>query len=148
MPTTATADHATCSPWNCAARGTAPIGGPCKRPTMATPTPGTVADAAGLPCQAATADSYPLQARCAGCQADLVCADGTASWAHQGTGQTRCAADPEVWTVVRDATRWDRATRTWHRSQVIVAHGLSRAEADALLTAKPHQHDLSARPGR
>lgn len=116
-------------------------------PIMATPEPGTVTNADGLPCAAATPDSYPLNATCAGCGRPLVCVDGTASWAHHN-GQTRCAPAAEVWTVLRSSMRWDREARTWSHTQAIVAHGVTRAEADALLTAEPHKHDLSARPGR
>lgn len=55
-----------------------------------------ILNVAGKPCRGATAADYPLYGTCDHCGEPIRCADGTADWAHIGTGNVRCApACPE-----------------------------------------------------
>ena len=58
--------------------------------TTAQPRRGTVRDAYGDPCPRAATASYPLRAHCDSCGADIVCADGSADWAHRRSLRGAC----------------------------------------------------------
>ena len=51
----------------------------------------------------------------------------------------------ETWTVTERKLVWDRATRTWSQQERVIAAGVSRARADALLMSGRH-HDWCAAP--